>query len=427
MSDYLALPPAREVRGIVTAPPSKSATNRALLLAALSEEPVEIVRPLPCEDTTALSRCLLAMGASIERTPGGVRVRGPLSAGENTEPLLDVGESGTAARFLTALAAATPGRFRLTGAPRLLERPIGELVEALRSRGAEIEFLGVEGRLPLRIRGGRLRPGHVVVDAARSSQFLSALLLAGVALGDGLEVSAAGRIASSRYVTATLRAIRAFGHRVTEDTVLRVTRGVRSVEHYEVPGDFSSAIALLASAGAARGEVAVEGLEWPSEEADALAVPVLQKMGISISTGHGRLCASCENGALLPVSVVATDFPDSVPVLAALAALAAGRSRFAGIGHLRWKESDRLESCAGIVSSFGAEARADPDGIDVEGPARPSAGIVRLWTHGDHRIAMAAALLCLARPGLLLQNPSCVAKSYPNFFRDLETIVVRSA
>ncbi|MGH9317566.1 MAG: 3-phosphoshikimate 1-carboxyvinyltransferase, partial [Thermoanaerobaculia bacterium] len=166
---------------------------------------------------------------------------------------------------------------------------------------------------------------------------------------------------------------------------------------------------------------------WPSEDADASAVAVMERMGIAISAGPQCLRASCRPGRLAPVSVTATDFPDAVPALAALAALAPGRSRFEGIGHLRWKESDRIAACAALVSSVGVEAAAYPDGLDVEGPARRPAGLARLPTFGDHRIAMAAALLCLALPGLLLENPGCVAKSYPDFFRDLEKIVVRDA
>lgn len=425
MTDYLALPPAREVRGTVLAPPSKSATNRALLLAALSEEPVEIVRPLVSEDTKALSRCLSAMGASIHRCSEGLRVGGPLSARTDAEVTLDVGESGTAARFLTALAAATPGRFRLTAAPRLLERPVGELVTALASRGAEIEFLGAQGCLPLSIRGGHFRPGSVTVDASGSSQFLSAVLLLGAVFAEGLEVFAAGAVASAPYVSTTLEMLKAFGHRVTEGPSLRVARGPHPVERYEVPGDFSSAVALLAAAGAAGGEVTVEGLTWPSQDADARAVAVMERMGIAISAGPHRIRASCRRGKLAPVSTTATDFPDAVPVLAALAALAAGTSRFEGIGQLRWKESDRIGASVALLSSAGAGATARRDGLDVEGPVRRASNIARLPTFGDHRIVMAAALLCLALPGLLLENPGCVSKSYPEFFRDLETLVVR--
>ena len=430
MTDSIVIPPAREVRGTVAVPPSKSATNRALILAALSETPVEIESPLESEDTAALRRCLFSMGAVIQPWERGLRIHGPLSGGGDREIVLDAGESGTAARFLTALAAATPGRFVVTGAARLRERPAAELVAALRSLGAKIESEpGSEG-FPLRIRGGALRPGRVSVDASRSSQFVSALLLAAPAVEGGLEVSAASDIASAPYVGTTLETLRAFGHEVSGTLQaggsVRVERGRSPAARFAVPGDYSSAVPLLACAGAAGGEVEVTGLQWPSVDADAGALWVLGRMGLDIAV-DGEAVTARRTGGLSAVQVTATDFPDSVPVLASLAALAQGESRFDGIGHLRIKESDRIASLVSLLTAAGTEASARDNSLVVRGPARSRSGggIVRLPTFGDHRIAMAAALLSLALPGLIVENPGCVAKSYPRFFRDLEKLAVR--
>jgi len=431
MADYIAIPPAREVRGTVAAPPSKSATNRALVLAALSETPVEIERPLESEDTRALAVCLAAMGAIFEPSRSGLRVHGPLAGPPGREVALDARESGTAARFLTALASAVPGRFLLTGSGRLLDRPLKELVAALGELGAEIEHAGRPGHLPLRIRGGSLRPGRVAVDASRSSQFLSALLLAGPAVPGGLEISASAAVASAPYVSLTLDCLRAFGHEVSGGIEaadgIRVARGRAAVDSYAVPGDYSSALPLLASAGSAGGCVTVTGLIWPSGDADARALPVLERMGIQIEGESGAVTARARRGELAPVAVVATDFPDAVPVLAALAAAAAGESRFEGIPHLRLKESDRIASLAALLEAAGARARENDASLVVGGPFEVSGEreVRRLPTFGDHRIAMAAALLSLALPGLLIENPSCIAKSYPGFFHDLESLVVR--
>jgi 3-phosphoshikimate 1-carboxyvinyltransferase len=428
MMDYLAIPPAKEVSGTVAAPPSKSATNRALVLAALSDAAVEIVRPLESEDTRALRRCLAAMGATLEAVQQGLRVRGPLAGPADREVTLDAGESGTAARFLAAVASATPGRFLLTGSGRLCERPVGELVLALRSAGASIEYAGAEGHLPVAISGGSLRSGRVAVDASRSSQFLSALLLAAPAISGGLEVVSAAGVASAPYVETTLECLRAFGHDVSGDASgeregIRVTRGARPVRRYEVPGDYSSALPLLAVAGAAGGRVTVTGLVFPSADADARVLPVLERMGLKVEGTSGAVTVRARREDLRPVAVIATDFPDAVPALAALASLARGESRFEGIAHLRLKESDRIASLAALLTAAGATATALEGSLVVEGPAAPRAGAVRLPTFGDHRIAMAAALLSLALPGLLIENPDCVSKSYPEFFRDLATIV----
>ena len=425
MTSFLAFPPARELRGSVRVPASKSATNRALVLAALSETAVRIERPLESDDTSALLACLSAMGARIDRHREALSVSGPLRAGSAAVTGLDAGESGTAARFLIALAAATRGRFRLVGSSRLSERPMGEIVVALRSLGADILEEGAPGCLPLVIRGGALRGGTVSVDASRSSQFLSALLLAGAG-GAGIEVSAPGAIASLPYVALTIEALRAFGHRVEGAGPWRVRRGSRSPEAYETPGDFSSAVPLLAAAGICGGEVRLTGLRWPSVEADALALPVLAGMGVDIATGQHEISARAERGRLRPVSALATDYPDAVPALAATAAFAPGRTRFHGIAHLRWKESDRLAALSSLLERAGAAATADDDALTIDGGGVASAGTLAvLPTARDHRIAMAAGLLSLARRRVLIEDPDCVSKSYPGFFRDLEGLCRR--
>lgn len=425
MTSFLALPPALEIAGSVRVPGSKSATNRALVLAALSETPVTLVGSLASDDTRALLRCLAAMGARVEETGDDVTVSGPLGASEDDLTLLDAGDSGTAARFLTALAAATPGRFRLTGSPRLSERPMGELVAALRSLGAEIDEEGADGRLPLAIRGPSLRGGRVSVDASRSSQFLSALMLAGAA-GETIEIVVEGPLASAPYASLTAESLRAFGHRVDGSGPWTVTRGGGAPERYETPGDFSSAVPLLAAAGVCGGEVRLTGLAWPSGEADALAIPVLERMGMTIAVSGKALTARARRGGLRAVTERARDFPDAVPVLAALSAFAFGESRFFGVAHLRWKESDRLAALAEVLARAGAEASADAESLTIRGTvAGPRGEFAILPTHSDHRIAMAAALLSLRRARLLIQDPDCVSKSYPGFFRDLQSLCRR--
>ena len=424
--DYFAFPPARSVEGTVRVPASKSATNRALVLAGLSESVVEVVRPLESADTRSLVRCLEAMGVSILETSEGLAIRGPLKGRGEEIVTLDAGDSGTAARFLAAVAAATPGRFLLTGSARLRQRPMEELVTALVSLGAGISFTDAEGFLPLAIEGGRLRPGLVEVDASRSSQFVSALLLAGVAVEGGLEVRPRGPIASAPYVRTTLETLAAFGHRVTPGSVLRSARGATAIERYAPSGDYSSGLALLAAAGAAGGTVLVKGLAWPSHDADAQALPALESLGLSLRRVPGGIVAASNPGERPGADTLASDFPDAVPALAALAALGNGESRFRGIGNLRYKESDRIAALAALLTLAGAEAEAEADALVVRGPARRAAtGAVKLSTFDDHRIAMAAAILSLRVPGLLIENPGCVAKSYPAFFRDLESIAKR--
>lgn len=428
MTDYLALPPARAVRGTVAAPPSKSATNRALVLAALSPDPVHLVRPLDSGDTRALIRCLQAMGAVVGETRSGLAVRGPLGRSSGDDVRLDAGSSGTAARFLAAIAAAVPGRYLLTGSEQLVRRPMAELVAALRSAGASVLSTGREGFLPLAIRGASLRSGDVAVDASRSGQFLSALLLAGVALEGGLTVFPEGTVASAPYVDTTLEALRDFGHsvRLGASGEIGVRRGARKNTAYEVPGDWSSALPFFAAAGIAGGEVSVTGLRWPSRDADARALDVVASMGVEVEREAGQIRARGSPGALAPVSVEARDFPDAVPALAALAVFAAGESRFRGIAHLRLKESDRIAGVEALATAAGAACVSREDEMSITGPPRRRRlAVARLPTCDDHRLVMAAALLSLALPSFLIEAPDCVEKSYPGFFRDLETILIR--
>jgi 3-phosphoshikimate 1-carboxyvinyltransferase len=372
------------------------------------------------------------MGARIDDVPEGLSVSGPLGIGAGPSAgtvELDARDSGTAARFLTALACATPGDFRLTGSARLQERPLRELVAALRVLGAEIEEQGVPGCLPLRVRGRTFSGGRVTVDAARSSQFLSALLLLGAAAGGtSVEVSAAGAIVSRPYADLTLDSLRAFGHSVEGDGPWRIRRGSRSPSRYDTPGDFSSAIPLLAGLGVCGGEIRLAGLALSSREADAHAIPVLREMGVETEAERGGdgggVVARSVQGALRAVTAAASEFPDSIPALAALAAFVPAESRFEGIEHLRWKESDRLAALTDLLTRAGAQATAKDESLVVCGPLT-SNGLARLPTFRDHRVAMAAAILSLGRRRLLIDDPDCVAKSYPRFFSDLDSLCVR--
>jgi 3-phosphoshikimate 1-carboxyvinyltransferase len=428
VTDFLAFPPARAVRGSVRSPASKSATNRALVLAAVGPDPVELIGPLDSEDTRALVRCLEAMGAKIAASARGLTVRGPLGGPAGAgEVRLDAGASGTAARFLTALAASVAGRYRLTGSPRLRERPMEELVTALRSIGASVDYAEREGFLPLVIDGGRLAGGLVEVDASRSSQFFSALLLAAAAVPGGLAVRPRGVLVSAPYVETTIATLAAFGYgaRRLPDGAIEVAAVGRRPASYPVPGDWSSAVPLLAAAAIAGGEVEVTGLSWPSPDADAHALEVLEGMGAFVERSSGSVVVRAPRQPLRPVSIAARDFPDAVPALAAVSAHAVGESRFGGVGHLRGKESDRLGALSALLEAAGGKAAVQDDELVVVGPRRTTLAAPRFPTFDDHRIAMAAALLSLSSQGTLIENPDCVAKSYPDFFRDLETILVR--
>jgi len=411
-----AVPARGPFRGAVAVPPSKSFTNRALVLAALASHPVAVRRPLDCDDADSLVGALGAAGLRIRREGDALLVApGPPP---RDEAILDVRDSGTACRFLAAFAAATPGlRVLLTGSPRLRERPIGGLVDALRAAGAEIAYAGEEGFPPLAIRGRELGGGAVEVAASESSQYASALLLAAPRIRDGIDLRIAGPAVSRAYLETTREALAAAGIDAGGDGGrFRVAPGAAvRAETLDVPGDWSSGATLAAAVAVAGGTLRLEHLPWPSSQADARALGVLRAMGMAAETGASAVVVS--GRAERPADVEAGDFPDAVPVLAAVAARVEGESAFRGVAHLRLKESDRLAALEDLLGAAGVRSRTAGDVFEVSGGSR-AAPPALLPTRADHRIVMAATLLAFSRGGFV-ESPRSVEKSYPAFFRDV--------
>ena len=411
-----AVPARGPFRGAVAVPPSKSFTNRALILAAVARRPVEIRRPLDCDDAESLIAALSAAGVRIRRERDVLLVAP--GAPPSGEAILDARESGTACRFLAAFAAATPGlRARLGGSPRLCERPIGGLVDALRMLGAEIAYAGTEGFPPLAILGKELAGGSVEVAASESSQYASALLLAAPRFRAGLDLALTGPAVSRAYLDTTREAMAAAGiETVFAEGRFRVADGAAvRADSLDVPGDWSSGASLAAAVAVAGGSLRLEHLPWPSTQADARAVAVLQAMGLAVDADGGSVTVSGK--ADRPVEVDAADFPDAVPVLAAVAGRVEGKSGFRGVEHLRLKESDRIAAMEDLLGAAGIGARYAGRALEVTG-SRDAAPAAVLPTRADHRIVMAATLLAFARGGWV-ESPRAVEKSYPGFFRDV--------
>ena len=413
----IAIPPFGPLEGKIAAPASKSFTNRALVLAALAGHPVRIARPLDCGDADSMISALSAAGVGVRRVGEDLVVSpGAPPAGEAT---LDVRESGTACRFLAAFAAATPGLSAvLTGSPRLCERPIEPLVDALRTLGADVGYGGADGYPPLRIRGRELRGGAVEVDGSRSSQYASALLLAAPRFRDGLRLSVIGRAVSRAYLATTREALAAAGIAVAgNDRDASVAPGARVVaEELAVPGDYSSGVSIAAAVAAAGGTVRIDRLPSPSSQADARAFDVLGAMGTGVERTGGAITVS--GRAVRPSTADAADFPDAVAVLCAAAARVDGESVFSGVDHLRLKESDRIAAILDLLEADGVPARYADGELRIAGGARRFTAPPVYPTRADHRIVMAGTILALERGGLV-ESPRAVAKSYPGFFRDL--------
>ncbi len=414
-----AVPSGRRTRGRLRVPSSKSLTHRYLNLALLSGAPMVIERPLVAEDTglflAALGRC----GFRVEEGEDEVR----LTPVERPEGEVEVfcGNAGTMLRFLVATLTVVPGRWRLDGIPRLRERPVGPLVEALRRLGAKIEYAAAEGYVPLRIEGGTLRGGTTTLDAGESSQYLSALLMAALR-APGEVVVEVPSLTSRPYVDVTIAAASAFDGHIERagPRAYRVVPSALRGGRARVEGDFSAACYPAAAAALTGGEIILDGLSPDSRQGDRGFIDLLAGMGAEVSW-KGEDLRVRGTGELRGVKADLSGMPDQVPTLAALAPFAQGETLIHNVAHLRIKESDRLEAMATELKKLGADAREGRDSLWLPGlwaGTAPPSDPVHIDPHGDHRIAMSCALVGLRRPGVVIDHPEVVAKSYPGFWRD---------
>jgi 3-phosphoshikimate 1-carboxyvinyltransferase len=329
---------------------------------------------------------------------------------------VDLGNSGTGARLLLALLAAVPGRFVVDGTPRLRERPMAPLVEALEGLGAVVEAR--DGRLPIRVEGRTLRGGRLEVRPEVSSQFVSALLMAAPLTENGLELEVLGPIPSRPYLDLTREVLERFGATVSIDPsgrVWTVAPGPLKSSVERVEGDWSAAAFFLAAAAVAGGSVEVAPLDGSSRQGDRRVCDFLSGCGVEVAVAPGKVTAS--GPARAPVVADLEETPDLFPALAVVAATAPPGSRLQGLQHLRHKESDRLDVMVGNLRRLGAVLEEDGRALRVLESAQGPAGVeVEVTAAGDHRIAMAMALAALRLGPLALDDADCVQKSFPGFW-----------
>jgi 3-phosphoshikimate 1-carboxyvinyltransferase len=426
-TEAVAVPAGRVARGRLAVPSSKSLTHRALTLALLAEDEVTIERPLDAEDTRLFAAALARLGHGVERGAGSWRITPPTA--RPALATLDCGNAGTFFRFALAALATLPGRFLLDGVPRLRERPVGALLAALRALGARVRCLEREGYAPLEVEGPTLAAGRVRLEASQSSQFLSALLFAGQRAGGPIEIEVGGLV-SAPYVELTRELLLAHGGAVERPAPdVWVTRPARLVGgRVAIEADVSAAAYPAAAAALTGGRVELPGVRLDSRQGDRRLLELLAAMGARVSAANEGTVV--EGGDLAAIEVDAADIPDQVPTLAALAPFARGTTRICRVAHLRIKESDRLAAMASELARAGARVEELADGLVVPGvwaDASPPATPVAVETHGDHRIAMAMALVALRRPGVSILHPAVVGKSYPEFWRDLARLLGEAA
>ena len=406
----------------IEVPGSKSLTNRALITAALATGRSRLDGVLFADDTEAMLAALRTLGIDIATDPAAATavVHGCGGAVPPGPATLDVRLSGTTARFLAPMLALGSGAYVLDGAAPFRARPMAHLLDALRGLGVEVTELGAPGHLPARLTTAGLDGGRVTVAGDVSSQFLSGLLLAGPATRDGLHIELTTPLVSVPYVELTLDTMAAFGAVVDRPDprsfVVRPT-GYRATDHRIEP-DASAATYFLAAAAITGGRVRVAGLTPDARQGDARFAEVLARMGAAVTVD----AAGTEvrgTGSLTGIEVDLSDLSDTAQTLAAVAVFADGPTRVTGIGFIRGKETDRIAAVVTELRRCGIDAHEEPDGFVVH-PGTPSPATVR--TYDDHRMAMSFALLGLMAPGIVIEDPGCVAKTFPTYFEVLDRL-----
>jgi 3-phosphoshikimate 1-carboxyvinyltransferase len=407
----------------VAVPGSKSYTNRALLVAALAQGRSRLSGALFSDDTDYMFQALGKLGVEIEADAQAAQfeVKGngghiPVAGAE-----LYIGNSGTTSRSIISYVALGTGRFVVDGdAPMRQSRPINDLLEALVRLGVDARSSQGNGCLPVVVEAAGFKGGKTQLNASKSSQFLTSLMLTGPYTTDGLEIEMVGDF-KTQYIDITMAVMRAFGAQVEHDKyrVVRIAGGQRyQGQDYAIEPDASNASYFFAAAALCGGRVRIEDISIASMQGDIGFVDVLEKMGCNVVRGDDYIEVSGPD-RLQGIDVDMREISDTSLTLAAIAPFAAGPVHIRNIEHTRWQETDRLKAMATELDRLGVDVTEHKDGVSINPSAiRPAA----IDTYEDHRVAMAFALIGLKTPGIRINDPACVNKTFPTFFKTLETL-----
>ncbi|MCG8552129.1 MAG: 3-phosphoshikimate 1-carboxyvinyltransferase [Desulfobacterales bacterium] len=406
---------------VVTVPGSKSISHRMLICAALADGISEIHNVLESQDISLTRKTLACMGAQIE--PRGDGVLSVTGFGGRPKPWpepIHLGNSGTSMRLLAGIAALGNTPYTLTGDERMRQRPMGELLDALGRIRISASSQSNEGTPPVIIQGGDRAGGRTLLDCSRSSQYLSALLMAGAFFDNGLVIDLTGPAVSQPYIDLTLDVMNQFGVNAfhISDTCYEVpgaqtySSGTRSVEP-----DLSNAGYFWATGAVTGADIGVDNIGTTSLQGDVKQAYIFEQMGCTVN--HDGRVLRVKGDSLHGVDVDMSDTPDAVPAVAVTAAFAQGTTRITNIGHLRVKECDRIDAVCSQLSKMGIKAVQGPDFMEITG-GTPHGAVIE--TFNDHRIAMAFAVAGLRVEGMKIENPVCVEKSFPTFWRLFESL-----
>ncbi|HOI40283.1 MAG TPA: 3-phosphoshikimate 1-carboxyvinyltransferase [Methanobacterium sp.] len=422
-----------KIGGVVKAPPSKSYTHRALLLACLAQGESCLHDPLYSADTMATLEACQALGCEIEKCDDHCTVHGTGGILKNPGKVLDLENSGTTLRFLTTMASLAPEHTELTGDDSLQKRPMQQLLDALKPLGVEAFSKNDDGLPPIIVKSG-FRGGETVIKGDVSSQYISSILLSAPYAENPVDLEVVGEFKSRPYVGMTIDIMEKFGVNVhqTGEKHYHLENQSYQARDYTIEGDYSSASYLIAAGAILNGDVTVKNLFSDSKQGDKVILEIVEKMGAQIRLAKDHVMisgpgnsnpnhysvdeATTPNGKLLTASLHGIDVdlentPDLLPTVAALASVAQGTSHIVGVEHARFKETDRVHTMALELSKLGVRLKEEQDGLTIQGGAH--GGLVE--SHGDHRLVMALTLVGLVTGGMSIQNASVHKVSFPNF------------
>lgn len=416
----IQIEPVNNIDVTLEVPGSKSITQRALIAAALADGESKLIGPLSSEDTSYTIGALRAMGIEIDDSdPAQWVVKG--SAGKISEPSEDIflGNNGTATRFLTSVASLGNGTFKITGDPRMSERPIAPLMEALQGWGVDVVSDAGNGCPPLTIKAGGIAGGKTILPEGKSSQYLSSLLLVAPYAVETAELEVQGEVLSKPYVEMTMDVMADFGvsgEAVPSLNFFRIPQGNYMGREYRIEGDASGASYFWAAAAVTGGRVTVANVPVPSLQGDANLLPLLARMGCEVKKeGNGITVEGPKK--LEGINVDMGDMPDVAPTLAVVAAFAEGTTVIENIAHLRIKECDRINAMVTELRKLGADVEEEHDKMIIHGQAGgTNLHGATIETYHDHRIAMCFAVASLRVKGIEITGEECVAKSFPDFW-----------
>jgi 3-phosphoshikimate 1-carboxyvinyltransferase len=421
----LTLDPISEVNGVINLPGSKSVSNRVLLLAALSYGVTVLTNLLDSDDIRYMLAALDSLGIQYHLSRDKTRCEieglgGPF--GKSRERELFLGNAGTAMRPLCAALCVGKGEYILTGEPRMEERPIGDLVEALRQAGAQIEYKKKQGYPPLRIKADGLKGGPITIDGSVSSQFLTAFLMAAPLARSDCSVSIKGDLVSKPYIDITLKLMATFGVRVEnrdfKNFFIHSGQQYRSPGNFLVEGDASSASYFLAAAAIKGGRVRVNGIGRGSLQGDVQFAHVLEAMGARITWSEDYIEA--ERGELHGVDMDMNHIPDAAMTIATTALFAQGTTVIRNVRNWRVKETDRLAAMAAELRKVGAMVIEGEDFLQITPPTRIVPAVID--TYNDHRIAMCFSVVALGGVPVTINDPGCTSKTFPGYFEQFRKL-----